>query len=158
MKSICTRFAPAALFLSLVVSLASLTLAKGTNSNGTDLTTNASVSSDMCMNETGSTVALVQVNVLITSTGSAAPALVEVSTDGGVTFTRQGAISDWSGSGRDKTAQTVLPEILPPTPTAFEVCAAQPGSNGNPDKSACADLTIVPPCCTEFEGLSCGKL
>lgn len=146
MKSTCTRFAPVVLFLSLLVSLASLTLAEGTGSNkGTDLATNASVGSTVC--DANNTSATVQVNVLFTSTGSTAPASVLVSTDGGTTFTEHGTVTNWSSSGRDSDIQLALAEILPAnTTTQFEVCATQPGSNGNPDKNACANLSIDPIC------------
>lgn len=143
MKSIRTRFALVALCLSLWVSAASVAQAD----NGTQLGITASVFSTTCSAD--DTSAVVHIDETITSTGSAAPTAVLVSTDGGATFTQQGTIQPtaWSHSGRNKTAELVLSENLPAnTTTQFEVCATQPGSNGNPDKSACANLSVNPSC------------
>jgi hypothetical protein len=145
MKSTCTRFALIVVCLSLWVGAASVTQADASSSNGTNLATTASVSSTTCSAD--NTTATVHINVLITSTGSAAPASLLVSTDGGATFTGGGTISDWLHSGRDKSAELTLSEVLPAnTTTQFEVCATQPGSNGNPDKNACTNLSIDSMC------------
>jgi hypothetical protein len=160
MKSTCARFAPVALFLSLLISITSLTLANGrSSSNGTELDElNASVSSTITCSF-NNTSALVQITVMAMSTGSAAPASVLVSTNGGP-FTQQGTISNWLQSGRDKSAQTVLLETLTAnTTTALEICAAQPGSNGNPKKGTCEDISINPTCpaCLPA-GAPCGSI
>jgi hypothetical protein len=116
-----------------------------THANGTDLTISASVSGQACSADDSK--ATVNIKILVTSTGSAAPAILMVSNDGGATFTPIGTISEWSHSGRDKSAELAFTAVLTAnTPTKFEFCAAQPGSNGNPDKRSCADLTIDPTC------------
>lgn len=145
MKSSCARFAVVAVCLSLWICAASVTQADASSTNGTDLTTTASVASTICSADAES--ATVNINVVIDSTASAAPASVLISTNGGATFIPEGTISDWSHSGRDKSADLALAETFPAnTTTQFEVCAAQPGSTGNSNKSSCADLSIDPAC------------
>jgi hypothetical protein len=141
MKSIWTRLVLVALCLSLWVSAASVAQAD----NGTQLGIAASVGSYTCSGDNKS--ADTHIDVTVTSTGSAAPADVLVSTDGGATFTQQVTISDWSHSGRNKSAELTLSEtLLANTATQFKVCVTQPGSNGDPDKSACANKSITPSC------------
>jgi hypothetical protein len=135
-----TRFAATALCLSLLFGLAPLTLA-----DGTDLTTSASVSSEPCSADYLS--ATVNIKITVTSTASGAPATLMVSNNDGATFTPIGTIYVWSQSGRDKSAEVAFQAVVPSnTTTKFEVCAAQPGSNGNPNKSSCANLSIDPIC------------
>jgi hypothetical protein len=120
--------------------LASLAIAAGT-----DLTTSLSVSGEICSADFAS--ASLNLNILVTSSASGAPATVTLSTDGGATFTNVGTISVWSQSGRNKSAQLSLAEVVAAnTTTTFEVCAAQPGSNGNSDKGSCADVSVEPTC------------
>jgi hypothetical protein len=139
MKSM-TRFAATAVCLSLLLSLAPLTLADGTN-----LTTSASVSGELCSADYHS--ATVNIKITVTSSASAAPATVMVSNDGGATFAPIGTIYVWPQTGRDKSAEVAFQEVLPSnTTTKFEVCVAQPGGNGNPNKSSCANLSIDPIC------------
>jgi hypothetical protein len=87
------------------------------------------------------------VSVVLTTSGSTAPTSVLAPTDGGTTFTQQTTVTDFQETGRDKKAELTIAENLPViTPTAFEVCAEQPRSNGNPNKSDCEDISINPSC------------
>src|SRR5262249_35467201 len=116
-----------------------------THANGTDLTISASVSGRACSADDSK--ATVNIKILVTSTASAAPATLMVSKDGGATFTPICTISEWSQTGRDKSAELAFTAVLTAnTPTKFEFCAAQPGSKGNPHQSSCADLSIDPTC------------
>jgi hypothetical protein len=132
MKSICKRFA----LFTVSLWLGSTCWA------GTDLSITAGVSYYTCSAD--NTSAMVNVGVVLTTSGSTAPTSVETSKDGGATFTPQATITNFQGTGRDKKAELTIAETLSANiPTAYEVCAEQPG---NLDKSDCADISITPSC------------
>src|SRR5262245_1259109 len=106
----------------VTVFCAMLLMAQGTtfltHANGTDLTISASVSGQAC--STDDSKATVNIKILVTSATSAAPATLMFSKDGGATFTPIGSISNWSHSGRDKSAELAFTEVLTAnTPTKF---------------------------------------
>jgi len=112
MKSICARFALVALCLSLGVCADSVAQAQA--DNGSQLGITASVVSTTCSIDAS---AVIQVEVNVTTSGSAAPASVLTLSRGelgGATFTQQGpTITNWSHSGRNKTAELAFSETLP---------------------------------------------
>lgn len=116
-------------------------------SNGTALSVVTEADAPVCSADNQS--ASVEITAAVTSSGSTSPASVLVSTDGGVTFTNVGTVetTDWSGSGRTKTAEeTILVNLAANVSTPVTICFIQPGANGNPLKKACSDLTITPSC------------
>jgi hypothetical protein len=127
---------------ALCLALAAPALAGG---NGTALSVVTDPGTPTC----DSTSCSVSIEATATTSGSTAPAAILVSTDGGMTSTNLGTVAttDWTGSGRAKmVTETIALRLSASSPTVVKVCFVQPGANGNPLKSACADpLTITPP-------------
>ncbi|MBM4439782.1 MAG: hypothetical protein FJ027_05150 [Candidatus Rokubacteria bacterium] len=113
-------------------------------SNGTSLAVVLDTDAPACVSTTQATAT---VHAGITSTASAAPASLLASADGGLTFTALGAIETWTHTGRTKTAEEAIEVTVAGSgATVVEVCAIQPGANGNANKKACAAVTITPSC------------
>ena len=113
--------------------------------NGTSLAVVADAGDPTCSGD--NTSATVEIGAAVTSTASASPLTILVSTDGGVNFTNLGTVANWTSNGRTKTAEETIEVTVPANvSTPVEVCFVQPGANGNPFKKVCADLTLTPSC------------
>ncbi len=134
--------------IAVFAGVASLVLGGGTfahAANGTSLAVVADAEAPVC--STDNTSATVEINAAVTSTASAAPLGILVSTDGGVSFTNLGTVANWTSNGRTKTAEeTVQVSVAANVSTPVEVCFVQPGANGNAFKKACADVSVSPSC------------
>lgn len=102
---------------------------------------------------TGATVTF---NYTVTSNSSSA-ATVTGAIDDGTPFALPGiATTDWTcGSPcNTKTAEGTYTTTLTNGTHTFEVCATQPGSGGNPDKTGCETQTVVVNCSPASTGCS----
>lgn len=98
--------------------------------------------------------AMVKLSGVITTTGSVAPTTITAAVDGG-TATLVGSVTSADFTvrdGRTKTANWSADLTLANGTHAVTVCVEQPGSMGNPRKTACATVVIVTVACQGFCG------
>jgi hypothetical protein len=134
------------------VVVASAALAK----NGTQLASVADLDASPPSCSADLTSAAVIVHTAVTSSASASPASVYLSVGGGAAALID-TISDWSGSGRSRTAEREYSITVPANAsTSITICYVQPGANGTADKQTCATAVASPSCqpaaCTPVNG------
>ena len=97
-------------------------------------------------------LASVDIDVAVVA-GSAAPVTFHVSIAGGP-FTVAGTSNSWTSNGRTKAMEETLAISRPANGLGAQVwiCAAQPGSNGNDSRSACAAVMVPGVLCSGGDG------
>ena len=83
-----------------------------------------------------------EIDVAATATAGA-PLTLFVSTGGD--YAAAGQMS-WTSHGRTKAAEETVQVTIAPGVHSVGICVAQPGSDANPARSACASVAAPPPC------------
>ena len=125
--------------LNLVAASALVAAMPVQAANGSSVAVAAHLVSSSCV---GPSIRM-QIDVAVTAT-SAAPLTLFVNAGGG--FADAGTLDQWSSYGRTKAVEETLEATIPPGVQGVGICVAQPGSNGNPARSACVSVPAPAPC------------
>jgi len=134
----------AACLLGAVLVLVAST-AFANNGTGLSSVANLDASAPSC---SGSTSATVLVDTAVTSSGSSSSATVYLTVDNATPMQIDTiATTDWTGSGRFKTAERQYAVTVPANAgTTLTICYVQPGANGNTQKQTCSTVLASPSC------------